>query len=323
MRTRRMKVPEGQDGIYHCHSRAVDGQYIFDSRGKAEFLRRMWRVAEFLSIQILAYSVMDNHFHQMVLAPGRVELTNEQLLERLRVYYGERSPKYTQFRKAVAKGDKSPDMLRTQYMWRMGNISEFEKSLKQGFSTWYNNLQERRGTLWMERFGSTIAEDDPIATIPMAAYIDLNAVRAGIVDDPKDYLHCGYAAALAGKESCREGIKRIMQMDSWQEASRQYRIYLMQQGHMEVPGKAGTVRRDLLLKTLKAEGQLPVHQLLRLKVRYFTHGLVLGSEKYVEEFFQQYRSHFGERRKTGARPIKAIPNSGLHVLRDLRKSVFS
>ena len=31
----------------------------------------------------------------------------------------------------------------------------------------------------------------------MATYIDLNPVRAGIVEDPKDYRWCGYAEALA------------------------------------------------------------------------------------------------------------------------------
>lgn len=30
------------------------------------------------------------------------------------------------------------------------------------------------------------------ALLTMAAYIDLNAVRAGIVADPKDYRYCGY-----------------------------------------------------------------------------------------------------------------------------------
>jgi putative transposase len=31
----------------------------------------------------------------------------------------------------------------------------------------------------------------------MAAYVDLNAVRAGIVEDPKDYRFCGYGEAEA------------------------------------------------------------------------------------------------------------------------------
>jgi len=63
--------------------------------------------------------------------------------------------------------------------------------------------------------------------------------------------------------------------------------------------------------------------LLRLRIRYFSDGLVLGSECFVENIFQQYRSHFGHKRKSGARPIKELPTMSLKVLRDLRESVIS
>ncbi|HKJ90322.1 MAG TPA: hypothetical protein VJ960_04270 [Oceanipulchritudo sp.] len=318
-----MKVPTGTDGIYHCYSRVVDGNFIFGKREKEQFLNMMWRIGDFLGIRVLDYSVMSNHYHQILLVPGLIELSNEQLLDRLGAYYGEASTPYLKFKEAMDKGDKSPDLLRSKHIRRMGNLSEFKKILKQGFSTWYNSHKGRKGTLWMERFGSTITEDSPTSAMPMAAYVGLNPVRASLVDDPKDYRYCGYAAALAGNKRCREGIMRILQMDSWEEASKDYRLHLMWQGHVEMPGKSGKISRELLLKTLDKEGRLSMHELLRLRVRYFTHGLVLGSEEFVEELFQNYRSHFGEKRKSGARLIKALSGSGLHVLRDLRKSVLS
>ncbi|KAB2648575.1 MAG: hypothetical protein DVB27_00390 [Verrucomicrobia bacterium] len=40
----------------------------------------------------------------------------------------------------------------------------------------------------------------------MAAYIDLNPVRADIVSDPKDYRWCGYGAAVAGVKAERTGL---------------------------------------------------------------------------------------------------------------------
>jgi hypothetical protein len=42
-----------------------------------------------------------------------------------------------------------------------------------------------------------------LATI--AAYIDLNPVRAGIVSDPKDYRWGGYAEATGGGRLSRKG----------------------------------------------------------------------------------------------------------------------
>jgi len=47
----------------------------------------------------------------------------------------------------------------------------------------------------------------------MAAYIDLNPVRAGIVTDPRDYRWSGYGAACAGMEWAKQGIDRVFEAD--------------------------------------------------------------------------------------------------------------
>ena len=74
----------------------------------------------------------------------------------------------------------------------MGDVSEYIKTVKQRFSVWYNRNNRRYGTLWADRFKSVLVEGkgNPLQT--MAAYIDLNPVRAGLVEDPKDYRFCGY-----------------------------------------------------------------------------------------------------------------------------------
>ena len=40
----------------------------------------------------------------------------------------------------------------------------------------------------------------------MAAYIDLNPVRAGLVEEPKDYRWCRDAEAVAGDDAVRRGL---------------------------------------------------------------------------------------------------------------------
>lgn len=317
-----MKAPPGVDGIYHCHSRAVDGKFIFGKREKDKFLEMMWRLADFLGIQVCGYTLMSNHYHQMVLVPGIIELSNAELLDRLGAYYGSNSHHYRKFKAAMDRGDKSPDLLRCKYMRHMGNLSEFKKRLKQGFSYWYNKRKNRKGVLWMDRFGSTITEDTPDAAMTMSGYVDLNPVRAGLVDDPKEYPYCGYAAALAGSQRCREGLKRLMKVECWDQAAARYRMFIMGKGHRIVAGKRGRISRELLLKTLDQQGQLSLQELLRLKVRYFTEGLAFGSEAFVENLFQHYHSYFGERRKSGAVLIEALPNSGLSVIQNLRNTLF-
>ena len=40
---------------------------------------------------------------------------------------------------------------------------------------------------WTEAFGCVVVEDQPSAAQAVAAYVDLNGVRAGLVKDPKEY----------------------------------------------------------------------------------------------------------------------------------------
>ena len=318
----RIKVEKGEDGLYHCMSRIVGGDFIFNRLEKEVFIGRMWQLADFLGIEVLDYVVMSNHYHQLLEVPGVIDISEEELLRRVRVYYGESSREAKALAKALEQGGEAAQDQREQYLRRMGDISEYQKHLKQGFSSWYNRQRKRKGTLWMERFKSVLVEDCAEAREMVASYIDLNPVRAEMVDDPKNYRHCGYAAALAGDERCREGIKRIMVCDDWEAAAAQYRTRLIVQGNKAASGKRGTVSRELLLKTLAENGHLPTAELLLLRIRYFSDGLVIGSEQFVEKVFQQYRSHFGEKRKSGARPFKGLPSSGLSVIRDLRKAIF-
>jgi len=113
-----------------------------------------------------------------------------------------------------------------------------------------------------------------------------------------------------------------MGMTDWEEAAARYRLHLIERGQVEVAGKTGTVSRDLLLETLKENGQLPRSELLRLRVRTFSAGLVLGNEAFVEDVFEPFRSHIGEKRKSGTRALRGFAGSGLKVIRDLRTFLF-
>lgn len=304
-------------------SRVVSGDFLLGEKEKEFFVHWMWRLATFLQIEVLDYVVMSNHYHQLVRVPGVVHLTDEELLERLNSYYGKGSRKAVLFAKALEQGEAAISPLRKRYLKRMGNISEFEKVLKQGFSTWYNRIHDRKGTLWMERFKSVLVEDSKEVRGIMATYIDLNPVRAEMVEDPKNYRFCGYGAAMGGDERCRRGIMEITSIFDWDKASAAYRTCLMERGQTQVYGKRGSISRELRLKTLKDQGRLPLSELLRLRVRYFSDGLVLGSELFVEAIFERNRPRFGQKRRSGARPIRCLPDHPFRVIRDLRVNPIS
>ncbi|MFO7717466.1 MAG: hypothetical protein R6Y91_02740 [Desulfohalobium sp.] len=177
VRRPRIKAAEGEDGLYHCIDRIVGGEYLLGEVEKEMFVRIMWDVAAFLSVDILDYCVLDTHGHKLVFTPGRVELSDEELLGRLRAYYGERSSEARSFAKAMRYRGSHYEELRAGYMRRMGDISEFEKSHKQKFSNWYNGRHERVGTLWVGRFESLFSEDVKTVRQALGAYIDLSLYR--------------------------------------------------------------------------------------------------------------------------------------------------
>jgi len=213
----------------------------------------------------------------------------------------------------------------------MYDLSEFCKSLKQRFSQYYNKKYDRSGTLWSQRFKSILVEGSRNALLTMAAYIDLNAVRAGIVGDPKDYRWCGYGEAIGGSRKARDGLGYVMQSlglsSEWSKIGREYRKYLYIQGQQKSAGPDSKRLRpgfsvEQVKKVLETGGRLPRHEILRCRVRYFSDGLVLGSKEFVESTFGRYRDQFGLKRKTGARAMKYAQWDGLSTMRDLRKAVI-
>src|SRR5690606_38286427 len=82
--------------------------------------------------------------------------------------------------------------------------------LKQSFTRWYNRKNDRKGTLWDSRYRSVVVEDSPLALMSVAAYIDLNPLRAGIVEDPMSYAWSGYGAATGGDKTARKGLDALV-----------------------------------------------------------------------------------------------------------------
>jgi hypothetical protein len=108
--------------------------------------------------------------------------------------------------------------LKRDSLFSFSSLSEFMKSVKQRFTRRHNAREGRRGTVWESRYSSVLVEEEERALRTMAAYIDLNPVRAGMVPDPADYRWSGYAEAMAGKARARRGLVRIIGQMAWPRA---------------------------------------------------------------------------------------------------------
>ena len=122
----------------------------------------------------------------------------------------------------------------------------------------------------------------------VAAYIDLNPVRAGLCENPEDYRWCSYAAAVAGEKEARRGLAHAFGRVKWTaKLAGDYRMILFGQGQEVVGGatprgyvapKRGFAR-ERVREELERGGRLPLHLPLRCRVRYFTDGVVLGEQR--------------------------------------------
>ena len=193
------------------------------------------------------------------------------------------------------------ESLKNQFTYRMYDISEFFKALKQQFSQFYNTRNDRRGPLWEQRFKSVLVEPSVKTLLTVAAYIDLNPIRAGLASDPKDYRFSSYGAAVGGSKNARLGLRQLMSVDkdagriSWGNTQQTYRQHLYMRGQQKGLDPEGRPIRqgfthEQIQAVVKADGRLPLQELLRCRVRYFSDGLVLGSQAFVDSIFDRYRS---------------------------------
>lgn len=324
MRTARIRG--GGRAVYHCMSRVIDRRMILGEVEKERFRGLLRQVEGFCGVRVLTYVVMTNHFHVLVQVPRREEVSDGELVRRVGLLYSRAAARELKRELSglrEAGENEQAEALKARYTYRMYNLSEFMKTLKQRFTQWYNRRNGRRGTLWEERFKSVLLEHRVNALQTMAMYIDLNPVRAGLVEDPKDYRYSGYGEAVAGGKDAREGIgvvlEEVVAEGDWRRVSRVYRQGLFDRGRGsdQRPGLSPVRVRQVLAEG----GELSKGELLHCRVRYFSDGVVLGSREFVESVFSRHREEFGLKRKTGARRMRHGDWGGLCTMRDLRLDV--
>lgn len=345
MRQARLLFDHG--GCYHCISRVVDKRFIFKESEKRMFHDTMRRLEAFLEVRVLTYCLMSNHFHLLVEVPDAEDiepLTLDSLRRRLPLLYRGRALAEVvdeldraELQRDASGSDTWSDAILARYQARLGSLAIFIKELKQRFTQWYNTRNERCGTLWEDRFKSVLVEGrDEHALMTMAAYIELNPVRAGLVDDPMNYRWCGYAEAVAGKKLARQRLSRMHERtrawqgrsSGWREISRAYRLHLFGKGEQRQGdprtgrGALAGIDPERVEQVIEVDaGKLSVPQVLRQRVRYFCDGAVFGSGEFVEGMFEKHRERFGPKRKTGARRMRGAEWGDLATLRDLQDGV--
>jgi REP element-mobilizing transposase RayT len=288
--------------VYHVISRtALDG-LPFDDVDKDDLLDRIRRLSKVYFTEILGFCLMDNHFHLLVRMFPEEVVSEADLEVRFRNRYGD---------KKVFPFEKS-DALRQKWSC----LSEFIKELKESFSKNYNKRNNRRGYLWGDRFKSLVVEDGD-ALLNCLAYIDLNPVRAGIVDRPEEYRwsSLGYHVQSGNRGG-------FLSLDfghgdmgvSISERIRLYREFVYETGAVDT-GKGATMDAEVVNSERNRNYLLGDVDLFRYRCRYFSDSGVIGSREFVEKVGRRLKEKVPTRKERPAHGFKGA--AGLCTLKRL------
>jgi REP element-mobilizing transposase RayT len=326
----------------------VDRRYVFGVEEKEMFRELMRSYERFSGCTVTAYCLMDDHFHILLEVPPKSPegLSDIELLDRLSAIYdadfvAEVNEELKEARRQKTEGAALAGSIHGRFTARMHNLSQFMKALLQRYTQWHNRKHKRKGTLWEERFKSVIVEGG-MAARTIAAYIDLNPVRAGVVQHPAKYLWSSYGEAILRKTSdlgnaARAGLARAWgshlgmkaNHSNWnRKVSSAYGKLLrvgndkeMEAGSRETHVAGTGLSKERVESVEAVDGELPFARMLKSRIRHFTDGAIIGTKAFVDQAFSHSRSRFGPKRKNGARKLcgNGAPAVGyLWSLRDLR-----
>jgi len=164
----------GEPAVYHIMSRtALDG-FVMGDVEKEFLLNLIKKMSSVYFVEVLGFCIMGNHFHLLARMLPEDSFTDQEVLDRYRLYYGpDIKPELT-----------DEKILSFRKKW--SSLSEYVRDIKQRFSRYYNKRHNRKGFFWSDRFKSVIVENGD-TLVNCLAYIDLNPVRAGLVSRPEDY----------------------------------------------------------------------------------------------------------------------------------------
>jgi putative transposase len=93
----------------------------------------------------------------------------------------------------------------------------------------FNKRKSRNGAYWEDRYHATAVEADK-HLFQCLVYIDLNMVRAGVVEHPSAWEFCGYNEILTPRQRYAlidyDGLRNLLNFDSMQDLAVTYRGWI-------------------------------------------------------------------------------------------------
>lgn len=203
---------------YHCMARCVRRAFLFGEdavSGRSFDHRKAWVedklaiLGDVFAIDVCAYAVMSNHYH-VVLHVDELQAeawSAEEVITRWMMLFSG-NVLVSRYR----NGDQQTKaevarVLEFVEVWRdrLKDISWFMRILNESIARMANEEDDCRGRFWEGRFKSQALLDES-AVLACMAYVDLNPIRAGVVELPENSDHTSIQQRL--QELTKRGVDR-------------------------------------------------------------------------------------------------------------------
>lgn len=307
----RFKIEEAEAWYHLCaRAAAYRGEYpLAEPRVARKLTEIVRRYAAVYFCDVAAFSVMGNHYHLVVRFEAARDVDREELERRA----------CTMYPGAAAKAHIAfwSDEDWERYRRRLFDVSELMRNVQAAFARWYNQVFDRRGHFWGDRFKSVLLGDLD-AVLDCMLYIELNPVRAGLVERPEEWRASSLYLREIGRDEWLLPLSDLVVTDSEHQALIEYRTRIYYRG--SVPTKEGQAALPLEVLEQEIERGFATSGVYRRRLAYFVEGVILGSEELIRE-------HLRHLRETGAylRRKHPIPHLGglHHSLREQRRSAVA
>ncbi len=303
----RMKVV-GEGCYYHLINRipGYAGDLPFGDIDKEYGFRLLQNLSRYFLIEVISAVWMGNHFHLVVYAPSEKELPEFcDIAERHNSYYDSMK---TEFKYGIRLPHVDLDDVKTcrEIGLKMIDISCFMRAYQQRFAIVFNKVHQRRGTLWGSRFKSVILDRNNSLSACIA-YVELNPVRAGMVEDPAEYKYstwgrCNGTEHHMFRENFVKHLKKDIlteNMEHWDNAD-VFNYFKKELAQIIASERGGTnvkIIEDQL--HIARNESMPVRFLQR--TRHFTDGAIIGAKLFIRETAMQFQDQSRVKRKIFSR----------------------
>jgi putative transposase len=187
-------------------------------------------------------------------------------------------------------------------------------------SRFYNKRHGRRGIFWWERFKSLIVQNGD-TLINCLAYIDLNPVRAGLVERPEEYRwsSLGYhvqTGNAGGLLSVNYGLRDGKELTE-SESLTHYRRFLYETGALDKNGIK--IKEQILAKERSRGFKITRPMRFIFRTRYFTDSGIIGTKEFVSGTYHRFKTIYPAVREKLPKAIAGL--EGVYSLKRLSESI--